>query len=87
MLAIQQITNTEAVVYSCPPGKSAYVFVDIFCASEDRTANVTIKVNDVVYYSDNIVSFMSCKLTLTTGDVIKISTNTTVNVFIHGMEV
>ena len=87
MLAIATITNTEQTVYTCPAGKSAFVFVDIFCDNTSGSANVAIKINDTVYYSGLVDEFISAKLSLTANDVVKVSSDNTVNVFIHGMEV
>ena len=87
MLAITNINNEEREVYTCPEGKSAYIFLDIFCTGSGNVADVTIKINDTIYFSDVVDVFLSVKLSLTAQDVIKISTTSTLNAFIHGTEV
>jgi len=87
MLAITNINNEEREVYTCPEGKSAYIFLDIFCTGSNNVADVTIKINDVTYFSNLVDIFISAKLSLTAGDVIKVSSSSTLNIFVHGMEV
>ena len=85
MLAVTQIENTEATVYTCPSEKTAFIYVDVFSTSASFV-EMTVKINDVVYWSGSMVVW-SCKLSLDAGDTVKISTPAQVNVFVHGIEV
>lgn len=84
MLAIATINNTEQTVYTVPSGKKAYVYVDVF---SPNASSLTLKINNVVYYHEQSVVFVSFKLCLTSNDAVRVGSNGQVNVFIHGMEV
>ena len=88
MLAITQIENTEAVVYTCPDGKTAFIYVDVV-SNDGSDVSITIKVGDGetdYTYWTGTTDFVSAKLVLTAGDVVKVATTGTVNVFVHGQE-
>jgi len=88
MLARTQIVNTEASVYTCPSGKTAYIYVDVV-SDDGSDVSITIKVGDgetdYTYWAGT-TDFVSAKLVLTAGDVVKVATTGTVNVFVHGQE-
>ena len=84
MLANTTINNTEQTVYICPTGKKAYIFLRLYSPS---TSTVSIKVNDIIYFSDSLAGLFIEKFSLDAGDTIKVSTDLEVNVFIDGMEV
>ena len=84
MLAQATINNTEQTVYTCPTGKKAYVFLRVFAPS---TSIVTIKINDLTYFSDSFTGLFIEKFSLDAGDTIKVGSNSQINVFIDGMEV
>jgi hypothetical protein len=84
MLAQAIVNNEEKVVYTCPAGKKAYIFLHIYAPS---TSNTIIKINDIIYFSDGFSGLFIEKLNLDAGDTIKVSTDSAVNVFIDGMEV
>jgi len=88
MLARLQINNTTANVYTCPSGKISYVYVDI--ASNDGSyVNMTVQVGDgTTFYTywTGSTNFLSVLLVLTGGDVVRVSTSSVVNVFVHGRE-
>ena len=83
MLNISTVNNSEVTVYTVPTGSSAMVMVDIFPTTTDP--NTIVKVNDVVYWSGEMKGFMSIKVSLAENDIVKVSTDGTVNVFVHGM--
>ncbi len=84
MLAQTTINNTEQTVYTCPANKKAYVFLRIYAPT---TCTITIKINDLAYFSDNLIGLFIEKFSLDAGDTIKVASNSQVNVFIDGMEV
>lgn len=84
MLAAMSVSETEQTVYTVPSNKKAMVYVDIYTPSDSML--VTLKVNDLTYYSGHISGVFSVKLVLTSGDVIKVSAAGMVNVFVHGLE-
>jgi len=84
MLAQTTINNIEKIVYTCPTDKKAYIFLRIYAPS---VSTVTVKINDITYFSDNFDGVLIEKLSLDAGDTIKVSTDSAVNVFIDGMEV
>lgn len=84
MLAEVTVNNQEVTVYTVPQGKKAFLYIDIYSQAGD---NVTIKINDKVFYSDSVVDFLSFKLSLSALDTVKVASNGSVNVFIHGLEV
>lgn len=85
MLSSVSLSNTEQTVYTVPSGKKALVYVDIYASSSNTP--MTLKINNLNYYSGNITGVFSVKLALTSGDTVKVSTTGTVNVFVHGIEV
>ncbi len=84
MLAIATINNQEQVVYTVPAGKAAMVQLYVFLPNN---SNLTVKINNTLYYSASSVSWFSEKLVLNAGDTIAVGSNGQANVFIHGMEV
>lgn len=84
MLAITNVNNEEKVVYTVPSGKNAYIYIDIHIVSG---GTLTIKINDMIYFSDTPIENVSIKLALTSEDVMKISFTGQANIFVHGMEV
>jgi len=89
MLARLQINNATTNVYTCPSGKTAYVYVDV--ASNDGTSvsfNVQIGNGTTFYtYWTGSSSFLSLSLILNSGDVVRVGTSGIVNVFVHGKEI
>jgi hypothetical protein len=89
MLARLQVNNATTDVYTCPSGKTAYVYVDI--ASNDGTSvsfNVLVGDGTAFYtYWTGSSSFLSLSLILNGGDVVRVGTSGVVNVFVHGKEV
>jgi hypothetical protein len=88
MLASTQISNAAVNVYTCPAGKKAYVFVDV--ASDDGSqVSVTLSIGDGATFRTcwtGTTNFLSVKFVLDGGDVVRVSTNGVVNVFIYGIE-
>ena len=88
MLARLQVNNTTADVYTCPSGKTSYVYVDI-SSDDGSSVNMTVQVGDgTTFYTywTGSTNFLSVSMVLTNGDVIRGSTNGVVNVFVHGRE-
>lgn len=83
MLAEATISNSEQTIYTVPDGKRAFIYVHVYAPELD---DVTIKLNNRVYYSDDVVDFISAKMLLDAGDTIKVATSGSVNVFVEGME-
>ena len=84
MLAQDTINNTEQTIYTCPANKKAYVFLRIYAPS---TSTVTIKINNLVYFSGTFAGLFIEKFSLDAGDTIKVGSNLQINIFIDGMEV
>ena len=84
MLAQATINNTEQTVYTCPAGKKAYVFLRVYAPS---VSILTIKINDLTYFSDSFTGLFIEKFSLDAGDTIKVGSNSQINIFIDGMEV
>jgi len=87
MLAKMQINNTTADVYTCPPGKRAYVYVDV-ASDNGSNVSITVKVGDgTTFYTywTGATNFLSLKLVLDGGDVVNVSTTGIVNVFVYGI--
>lgn len=86
MLAQMQINNqTNVSVYTCPTARRAFVYIDIFPLT---STNVEVKINNLTYWKeDGLSEFVSLKVSLTSGDEVKVSSSGTVNVFVHGMVV
>lgn len=82
MIVSLTLEQTEETVFTVPSNKTAYIYLDLF---SPNNSNVIIKINDITYYQTTTLTSWSAKLILTSGDQIKISTNGTVNVFIHGL--
>jgi hypothetical protein len=88
MLARTQLNNTTANVYTCPSGKKAYVFVDV-ASDNGSQVSVTLSIGDgTTFYTywTGSTNFLSVKLVLDGGDVVRVSTNGVVNVFVYGIE-
>jgi hypothetical protein len=88
MLARVQLNNTTADVYTCPSGKKAYVYVDV-ASNNGSNVNITVSVGDgTTFYTywTGTTSFLSLKLVLDGGDVVRVGTNGVVNVFVYGIE-
>ncbi|MEM2073966.1 MAG: hypothetical protein QW228_06310 [Candidatus Aenigmatarchaeota archaeon] len=84
MLSIATINNEEVTVYTVPTGKTAMVQLYVFLPND---SNITVKINNTVYYSAPSASWFSEKLVLNAGDTITISSDGQANVFVNGMEV
>ncbi len=84
MLASVSLNNQEVTVYTVPADKKAMVYVYVFLPN---SASLTVKINNIVYYSSPSVAFFVEKLMLDVGDSITIGSDGQANVFIHGMEV
>jgi hypothetical protein len=88
MLARTQVSNATANVYTCPAGKKAYVFVDV-ASDNGSQVNMTLSIGDgtnFLTYWTGVTNFLSVKLVLDGGDVVRVSTNGVVNVFVYGIE-
>jgi hypothetical protein len=89
MLARQQITNTEATVYTCPSGKTAVLRITV-TSPNGSNVPITIKIGDgttnLVFWTATTNFVRTDPIWLTAGDVIKVSTTGTVNVFVDGKE-
>jgi hypothetical protein len=84
MLAQATINNTEQTIYTCPANKKAYVFLRIYAPT---TSTITIKINNLTYFSDSFTGLFIEKFSLDAGDTIKVGSNSQINVFVDGMEV
>jgi len=84
MLASVSLNNEERVVYTVPPNKTAMVFLHVFSPSESQ---ITIKINNLVFFSGALISFVSDRLILQENDVITVATDGNANVFVFGLEV
>jgi hypothetical protein len=88
MLARTQLNNTTANVYTCPSGKKAYVYVDV-ASNDGSNVSITVSIGDGAtfhtYWTETI-NFLSLKLILDGGDVVRVGTNGVVNVFVYGIE-
>jgi hypothetical protein len=88
MLTRTQLSNTSANVYTCPSGKKAYVYVDV--ASDDGSSvSITVSIGDgTTFYTywTGTTNFLSVKLVLDGGDVVRVGTDGVVNVFVYGIE-
>jgi len=88
MLARTQVSNTTSNVYTCPSGKTAYVFVDI-ASNDGSSVSFTVSIGDgstFYTYWTGSTNFLSLQLILGSGDVVRVQTTGTVNVFVHGKE-
>jgi len=88
MLTRIQIVNSTANVYTCSSGKTGYVYVDV-ASNDGSSVSVTIKIGDgTTFYTywTGTTNFISVKLILSSGDVVQVMTNGTVNVFVYGKE-
>ena len=89
MLARTQITNTEATVYTCPSGKSAVVRITV-ASNDGSNVPITIKIGDgttnLVFWTATTNFVRTDPIWLTAGDVVRVSTTGTVNVFVDGKE-
>jgi hypothetical protein len=86
MLAMTQVSNTTTNVYTCPSNSTAYVFMDIVSPNA-QSVSLTVSVgNGSTFYTywTGYTNFISLKLVLTGGDIIRVSTTDTVNVFVSG---
>lgn len=83
MISQVSIDNSESTVYTVPTGKSAMIFVEVNPTSTEPTC--TIKINNMVYWTGVLYGFLSSKISLTEGDVVKVSSDGQVNVFVHGI--
>lgn len=84
MLAVATVNNTEQTVYTVPAGKNAMIYLSVF---SPNASSLTVKINNVVYFSSQSVDFFQEKFLLNAGDAISIATAGQVNVFVYGMEV
>jgi hypothetical protein len=89
MLARQQITNTEATVYTCPSGKTAVLRITV-TSNDGSNVPIIIKIGDgttnLVFWTATINFVRTDPIWLTAGDVVKVATTETVNVFVDGKE-
>jgi hypothetical protein len=89
MLAKKQISNTESIVYICPENKTAVVKITVVSVDGSEVP-ITIKLGDettdLVFWSAVTDFIRTDALWLTSGDVIKVKTTGTVNVFVDGKE-
>jgi hypothetical protein len=89
MLAKQQITNTEATVYTCPSGKTAVLRITV-TSDDGSNVSITIKIGDgttnLVFWMATTNFVRTDPIWLTAGDVVKVATTGTVNVFVDGKE-
>lgn len=81
MLAETTINNTEVSVYTVPSGKQAYIYLDVYSS---LGSGFTVKINNREYFSEVTAVFTRFRLCLTAGDVVRVGTSGTVNVFVHG---
>jgi hypothetical protein len=88
MLARVQLNNTTTNVYTCPSDKKAYVFVDV-ASNNGSNVDITISIGSgTTFYTywTGTTNFLSVKLVLDGGDVVRVGTNGVVNVFVCGIE-
>jgi hypothetical protein len=88
MLARMQLNNTTADVYTCPSGKKAYVYIDV-ASNDGSNVSMTVSVGDgTTFYTywTGTTNFLSLKLVLDGGDVVRVGTTGVVNVFVYGIE-
>lgn len=88
MLARMQINNTTANVYTCPSGKKAYVYVDVV-SNDGSNVSMMVSIGDeTAFYTywTGTTNFLSLKLVLDGGDVVRVGTTGLVNVFVYGIE-
>ena len=88
MLARTQINNATADVYTCPSGKKAYVYVDV-ASNNGSNVSMTVSIGDgTTFYTywTGTTNFLSLKLVLDGGDVVRVGTTGVVNVFVYGIE-
>jgi len=88
MLARTQINNTTANVYTCPSGKKAYIYVDV-SSNDGSQVSMTVSVGDgTTFYTywTGTTNFLSLKLVLDGGDVVRVGATGVVNVFVYGIE-
>jgi threonine synthase len=88
MLARTQINNTSANVYTCPAGKKAYVYVDV-ASNDGSQVSITVSVGDgTTFYTywTGTTNFLSVRLVLDAGDIVRVETTGVVNVFVYGIE-
>jgi len=88
MLARMQLSNTTADVYTCPSEKKAYVYVDV-ASNDGSDVNITVSIGDgTTFYTywTGTTNFLSLKLVLDGGDVVRVGTTGVVNVFVYGIE-
>ena len=89
MLARQQITNTEATIYTCPAGKTSVARITIV-SPDGSNVPITIKIGDgtsnLVFWTYTTNFVRTDPIWFTEGDVIRVATTGTVNVFVDGKE-
>jgi hypothetical protein len=88
MLARTQINNTTANVYTCPPGKTAYIYVDV-SSNDGSQVSVNVSIGDgTTFYTywTGTTNYLTIKLMLSGGDVLRVGTTGVVNVFVYGVE-
>jgi hypothetical protein len=88
MLATTRLNNTTANVYTCPSGKKAYIFVDV-ASDNGNSVSMTVSIGDgTTFYTywTGATNFLSAKLVLDGGDVVRVATTGVVNVFVYGIE-
>jgi hypothetical protein len=88
MLARVQLNNTTTNVYTCPSGKKAYIFVDVV-SNDGSDVSITVSIGSgATFYTywTGTTNFLSAKLVLDGGDIVRVGTNGVVNVFVYGIE-
>lgn len=88
MLARLQVNNTTTDIYTCPSGKTAYVYVDI-ASNDGASVSFNVQIGDgttFFTYWTGSTTFLSLLLILNGGDVVRVGTSGVVNVFVHGKE-
>lgn len=93
MLATVQLnySNQEEIVYTCPLGKKAFIYVDL-CPKQYYPANtVKVYINNIQYGFFYLDKHVSIRLTLDEGDQIKVEAtyieqDSFVNIFVYGLE-
>jgi hypothetical protein len=89
MLARQQIANAEATVYTCPSGKTAVLRITV-TSNNGTDVPITIKIGDgttnLVFWTATTNFVRTDPIWLTAGDVVRVATTGTVNVFVDGKE-
>jgi len=89
MLARLQVNNATTNVYTCPSGKTAYVYVDI-ASNNGFSVSFDVQIGDgTTFYTywNGSTSFLSMSLILNSGDVVRVGTSDIVNVFVYGKEI